>query len=183
MPNIVLDAAAGTISGLAVGGIQGPVITPGNLTQAMTLAVAQATTSGTSFDFTGIPAWAKRITGSIAGVGTNGASLLQIRIGSSGGIESTGYLGTSGSTAQFSSGFLPYEVWSAALVISGQFVLTLVSANTWAFSVSMGRSDSVGSGIGAGSKVLTGTLDRLRFTTVSGTDTFRVGSFNIMYEG
>jgi hypothetical protein len=34
----------------------------------------------------------------------------------------------------------------------------------------------------AGSKSLSATLDRIRITTVGGTDTFDAGSVNIMYE-
>jgi hypothetical protein len=34
-----------------------------------------------------------------------------------------------------------------------------------------------------GSKSLSAALDRVRLTTVNGTDTFDAGSVNIMYEG
>jgi hypothetical protein len=33
-----------------------------------------------------------------------------------------------------------------------------------------------------GSKALSGTLDRIRITTVNGTDTFDAGTINILYE-
>lgn len=33
-----------------------------------------------------------------------------------------------------------------------------------------------------GGKTLSGTLDRVRITTVNGTDTFDAGTINIMYE-
>ena len=46
---------------------------------------------------------------------------------------------------------------------------------------------SLGAGGGsyyvAGSKTLSGTLDRVRITTVGGTDTFDAGTINILYEG
>jgi hypothetical protein len=35
----------------------------------------------------------------------------------------------------------------------------------------------------SGSKTLSDTLDRVRLTTVNGTDTFDAGSVNIIYEG
>ena len=35
---------------------------------------------------------------------------------------------------------------------------------------------------GGGDVALSGTLDRVRITTVGGTDTFDAGSINIMYE-
>ena len=48
----------------------------------------------------------------------------------------------------------------------------------------MGISDDSGGGqVGAGTKTLSGTLDRVRITTTNGTDTFDAGSINIFYEG
>lgn len=35
----------------------------------------------------------------------------------------------------------------------------------------------------AGSKAISGALDRIRITTVNGTDTFDAGTINILYEG
>lgn len=39
-----------------------------------------------------------------------------------------------------------------------------------------------GSSVGGGNITLSGALDRVRITTVNGTDTFDAGSVNIMYE-
>ena len=49
-------------------------VTPAKLSQPYTLATAQASTSGTSIDFTGLPSWAKRITVIFSGLSTNGTS-------------------------------------------------------------------------------------------------------------
>jgi hypothetical protein len=74
---------------------------------ALTLATAKTTTSGTFVDFTGIPSWAKRITVMFNGVSTNGTSTFQIQVGTSAGVETTGYVSsvssitTSVSTAQW----------------------------------------------------------------------------------
>ena len=46
----------------------------------------------------------------------------------------------------------------------------------------IGRSDAAAGGNGAGSLSLGGTLDRVRITTVNGTDTFDAGKINILYE-
>lgn len=60
-------------------------------------------------------------------------------------------------------------------------IVTLVSGNTWVSSHCVARG---GGGVGGGkSPSLSGTLDRIRLTTVNGTDTFDAGSVNIMYEG
>ena len=58
---------------------------------AVTSGTAITTTSGTSHDFTSIPSWVKRITVMFSGVSTNGTSFVQIQLGDSGGIETTGY--------------------------------------------------------------------------------------------
>ena len=79
--NIVLDNAGGAAFQQIKGG-------------ALTLGTAQASTSGTAIDFTGIPSWVKRVTVMFNGVSTNGTSLVQIQLGTSGGVEATGYAAT-----------------------------------------------------------------------------------------
>lgn len=178
--NVVLDSATQTLTNKT---IQGGAIT------AMT---AQASTSGTSIDFTSIPSWVKRITVVFAGVSTNGASPLKIQFGDAGGFENTGYLGYSVYTgtssltngANFSSGFdLPFI--AAAALVNGTYIFSLVSAatNTWAGQGVFGRSDAVIGGFSAGSKALSGTLTQVRVTTGNGTDTFDAGTINVLYEG
>jgi hypothetical protein len=46
----------------------------------------------------------------------------------------------------------------------------------------LGRIDDGFDFGGGGNVTLSGVLDRLRITTVNGTDTFDAGSINIMYE-
>lgn len=151
-------------------------------------ATAQASTSGTSIDFTGIPSWAKRITVMFSGVSTNGTSPIIIQLGDSGGIETTGYVGWGtniGGASVTGGGYttgLPLNNTSvAANLYGGQIILSTLGSNSWAMSAALGAS-STGS-FGAGNKTLSDTLDRLRITTVNGTDTFDAGTINIMYEG
>jgi len=47
----------------------------------ITSMTAQASTSGTSIDFTSIPSWVKRVTVMYSGVSTNGTSNFLIQIG------------------------------------------------------------------------------------------------------
>lgn len=147
--------------------------------------------SGTSVDFTGIPSWAKRITVMFSGVSTNGVSAVQIQLGDSGGVEITNYLGalvrsgTGTAGANNSAGFLLEDGGAATVVRHGSIVITLLDSatNTWAAFGVIGRSDSANAYMQGGSKSLSATLDRVRITTVSGTDTFDAGTINIMYEG
>ena len=157
--------------------------------QRITQGTAVASTSGTSIDFTGLPAWVKKITVMFAGVSTNGTSPIQIQIGTSGGIQATSY--TSGawiantSNTNSTTGLLITAGGGAAYLWDGMAYLTLVNSSTgiWSFnSIFSGNTAGINS-IGGGAKTLSGTLDRVRVTTVNGTDTFDAGSINILYEG
>jgi hypothetical protein len=158
----------------------------------MTLATAQNSTSGTSIDFTGIPSWVKKITVMFNGVSTNGTSIVQVQIGS-GSISASGYASTasysnvSGAFTYATGGFIADVTNSAlvALLRSGFLQLVLVGSNTWIASgnISSGSVGQVTSCCAGNSPALSGTLDRVRITTVNGTDTFDAGSINILYEG
>jgi hypothetical protein len=195
---ITLNGTTGVVTpGATVGSITGILkATSGVVSQAvagsdygqLTLATAQ-TASGTAVDFTSIPSWAKRITVMFSGVSTNGSSNPLIQIGTSGGIQTTGYSSggwtsnTNNSTS--TTGFLLQGSQVTSYVMSGQAVLTLVDAATgiWAMSSILNGSSISGLGsIGGGNKTLSGTLDRLRITTVNGTDAFDAGTINISYE-
>ena len=147
-----------------------------------------ASTSGVSIDFTSIPSWVKRITVMFAGVSTNGSSPIQIQLGTSGGVQTTSY--TSGawiantSNGNSTTGLLITNGGSSTYLWDGMAYLTLVNSSTgiWSFnSIFSGNTSGINS-IGGGAKTLSGTLDRVRVTTVNGTDTFDAGSINILYE-
>jgi hypothetical protein len=147
--------------------------------------------SGTSVDFTGIPATAKRITVMLSGVSTSGTSNPLIQLGDSGGIETTGYLSqgiVSGATnivasASFTSGF-GINGANAGNLMYGHMVFTLSGANLWIGShvIGINSTGTIYCFTGGGSKTLSDTLDRIRITTVNGTDTFDAGTINIMWE-
>lgn len=150
---------------------------------------AQDTSTGaTAYDFTGIPSWAKRITVMFAGVSTNGTNNPLVQIGTSSGIESTGYVSTSASVTNAaattaSNNTTGFVMRSAAAVniISGQMSISLIGNNLWVSSHAA-KNDTNTTLAGSGDKTLAGILDRIRITTVGGTDTFDAGSVNIMWE-
>ena len=159
-------------------------------TGVITSGTAQATTSGTAIDFTGIPSWVKRITVMLNGVSVSGTSLKTLRLGTSGGVETSGYV--SGAAFGPSAGYLATSTSEFVLnvpnnstapdSIHGSVILTNLSGNIWTLQgVVYCPTYTVGNFI-AGSKTLTSTLDRIRLTTVNGTDTFDAGSVNILYE-
>jgi hypothetical protein len=152
----------------------------------LTSSTAQATTSGTSKDFTSIPSWVKRITVMFQGVSTSGTSNYLVQIGA-GSITATGYasaasgMDTGVASSTYTTGF-GIRVGTAAAVSSGSMILNLISSNVWSSNHTVVNSNSASSFIGGGSITLGGTLDRVRITTVNGTDTFDAGSVNILYE-
>jgi len=147
---------------------------------------AQASTSGTSIDFTSIPSWVKRITVMFSGVSTNGTSLVQFQLGA-GSVTTTGYIGSGGlyptnTGANSTTGMLIEAVGSASANRVGSMVIQNITGNTWVSSGVFGSNHAAIVTQGASSITLGGTLDRIRVTTVNGTDTFDAGSINIMYE-
>jgi hypothetical protein len=157
----------------------------------MVLATAQNTTSGTSIDFTVIPSWVKRVTVMFNGVSTNGSSALQIQIGS-GSFTTSGYIGyatrfgvaPNNVYTAMSAGFVTSDNLASTATRYGVFYLVNVSSNNWNLSGSHTNSANNGDTcLVNGTLSLSGTLDRVRITTVNGTDTFDAGSINILYEG
>lgn len=164
--------------------------TPGGAGTYTLSQASSGTVSGTitivGVDFYNIPSTAKRITVMYSGMSTNGTSIPQVQLGDSGGIETTGYTGTAYLSntlnSNMSTGLLTAASHSAAYVRSGHVVLTLISGTTWVATGMSGREDAADVTVMGGSKTLSATLDRVRFTTVNGTDTFDGGSINIMWE-
>ena len=144
-------------------------------------ATAQTSTSGTSIDFTDIPSWVNRITVLFNGVSTNGTRAYIIQVGDAGGIETSGYVGSFGSST-FTNGFGFANPGLASAVVHGQVTLCRVTGNTWSAFGGVALSTSAAQGTLGGSKSLSATLDRVRITTAGGTDAFDAGQINIFYE-
>jgi len=169
----------------ASGEITGATINGGTITSG----TAVASTSGTAIDFTGIPSWVKRITLMFNRVNTSGTSNIIVQLGA-GSFTATNYLsyscrlGGSGLAggANFTTGF-GISGNSASFLISGSASIALLGSNIWTANGFFAES-SGGNGLPFGGSIaLSGTLDRVRITTVSGLNTFVTGSINIMYEG
>jgi len=151
----------------------------------ITSGTAVASTSQTSIDFTSIPSWVKRITVMFNAISTTGTSNYQVQIGA-GSVTTSGY--TSGSTegtagAISTTGFTAFQSPVAARTYSGVMTITSITGNTWVYSSVLACvSNAQTATQAAGNIALGGTLDRVRITTVGGTDTFDAGSINILYE-
>jgi len=144
--------------------------------------------SGTTVDFTGIPSWVNSITVMLRGLSTNGTSYLLIQIGTSGGFTTSGYMSTSidvdnaggSSGADSTAGFVmknngPNNIFSGLMSISG------MGSNVWVSSHSM-KFTTTTACFGGGDVGLGGAIERVRITTVNGTDSFDAGTVNISYQ-
>ena len=155
---------------------------------AITSGTAVASTSGTSIDFTSIPTWVKRITVMLNGVSTSATSNIQIQIGA-GSVTTSGYTcyignidGTnSTSVTTATSGFIAKSGVGASALYNGVMVINLLTGNTWLSTNSTSGNSGVTT-FSNGSLALGGTLDRVRITTVNGTDTFDAGNINTLFE-
>jgi hypothetical protein len=151
----------------------------------LTSGTAVTSTSGTSIDFTSIPSWVKRITVMFNGVSTNGASNLWMQLGTSGGIVSSGYVGSAtyaGNLTAFSSSFVICNNMAASSNFSGHCVITNITGNTWVESGIIMRNDASGNGsTNAGYIALASALTTVRITSTT-PDTFDAGTINILYE-
>jgi len=153
---------------------------------ALVSGTAVASTSGTSIDFTSIPSWVKRITVLFNQVSLSGTSGFLIQLGDAGGVETTGYTSTvisdsGGTSTDSTSGFILVNAGLAASTSwKGALYLSLVNTNTFIGTSTLTRAS--GAQYASGVKDLSQTLDRVRITTINGTDTFDAGTINILYE-
>jgi hypothetical protein len=158
----------------------------------ITLGTPQNSTSGTSIDFTSIPAGTKHITIMLNGVSTNGTSVPIVQLGDSGGVETSGYsafgsLTGNATNSSFTSTTGFFIGASAAVnLIYGSVTLSLLDStnNVWSCGICIGINSSGTSFLlsGGGIKALSATLDRVRITATNGTDAFDAGSINIQYQ-
>ena len=176
-------------AGVTVGGVLLKNSLIGGVYRPITSATAQATTSGTSVEFTSIPSWVKRITFlfSAFSMSSTGNGLIQV---GSGSYSTSGYLascqvlsGGSSSQAATSTAGIILLINAGINLISGVCVLNLISSNTWLASGTFTYDGGLGTGsfISAKTPSLAGALDRIRMIS-TGADTFDSGTVNILYE-
>ena len=155
----------------------------------LTLGTEQATTSGTTIDFTSIPAGVKLIFITLEGVSLSGSAQLVIQLGDSGGFETSGYVAggalvqAGGAAVVATTAGFTVRLGAAAFAAHGQIVLTLSDSSnfTWICSHSLLVDSSDGdSSFGGGSKSLSAELTQIRLTH-SNSNTFDAGAANISY--
>lgn len=165
---------------------QNDALTAPEWSDAIVARAAQATTSGTAFDFTTVPAWVKRVTIRLNGVSLSGTDNFLVQLGVAAGFVTTGYTGGGfvstgggGSFTASTAGFL-IATNAAGEAHDGHMILTRAATTTdWLSSHTVGTVARMASGGGA--ITLAGPLTQVRLTR-TGTDTFDAGSVSIIYE-
>lgn len=155
-------------------------------TNQLTRATEQATTSGTTKDFTSIPSWANKVTVLLNGVSLAAGDDLLLRIGSgsfatTGYVSSTSLVSSGASTGASTAGFLLTTTATASENYTGAITLAKITGNTWVAAGNLARQNNTGMCVSAGRIALGGTLDRVRLTSVAAS-AFDAGSVNIQYE-
>ena len=160
----------------------------------ITLGTEVASTSGTAVTFTGIASGTKRITINLVGVSQGSASqTLQLQIGDSGGVETSGYTSIRHGVADESVstttratdcyGIFFQTGLQAADVVDGVVELMLEDSsgfqwNCWSM---VGKTNADAMFIQVGTKALSAELTQLKMFTNGGA-TFDLGAVNIMTE-
>jgi hypothetical protein len=193
--DLIYASAADTAAKLAIGTArQALTVNAGATAPAwanpITIGTEQASTSGTSIDFTGIPAGVRRITIMFVGVSTNGSAEPWVQLGDADGFEASGYTSTIAVLSNVNTVVVTDETnafqvstQGATVALTGTLVLCLEDAAqfTWMASGNFNRSDTVFNVV-AGSKSLSAELTQVRITTSNGSDAFDAGAININYE-
>lgn len=182
----VITGTGVTAGTYIVNQLTGTAGSTGTYTVSASQTVSSTTITTVAIDFTSIPSWAKRITVMLNGVSTSSTSALLIQVGS-GSVSTSGYTSVSQNVStgtSSSAGFLLNGSSAAAQTYTSVVPICLVSSNTWVTSgvLGIGSTATNITTFSGSSPALAGTLDRIRITTVNGTDTFDAGSINILYE-
>ncbi|MBB3297909.1 MULTISPECIES: hypothetical protein [unclassified Rhizobium] len=162
-----------------------------NITLGMTVASKVTLPSAASVDFTGIPSGVRRVSIDLDAISTNGTAGIVIQLGTSSGVETTGYTGGFANTSASGTGAQAGPTSSLELgipgaasdLITGRITLELIDAtnNKWLATGHAAAPAASRFHIMAGAKALAAVLDRIRLTT-TGSDTFDAGSATITWE-
>ena len=183
---ITLPDVAGELltsdSSLASGKLTGalPAISGAALTGIVTgreYATAVATTSGTAFDFTGIPAGVNQVTVYFVAVACSGGSGSFVQLGTGAGFTTSGYqsmIFRTPSTNSFAT--TGFSILSGGNAVNGRMTLirNTASGYIWTNTLAVGTTNGSFSVFGAGQVNIGAELTQLRLKS----DTANLGSFS-----
>lgn len=142
--------------------------------------------AGSNHDVTGIPANATELFITIAGVSGSSNATLEVQLGDSGGIETTGYTGVvsdTGASSTLLSTLTGFRLDNVAVNASNNRFYTIHmvrrTANTWNFTAQGGDNSGGRVSFTTGYKTLTTGLTTLRFLLSAGN--FDAGTIAVHY--
>lgn len=139
----------------------------------------QATSSGTTFDFSSIPSWVTHLEIIFAGNSLSGTDHFLIQLGDAGGLENSGYVSSAelgGAVSTSTAGFVVHNS-GAANVHNGVITIDKIGGTTWVAAGVVRNASSTG-GTASGTKTLTEALDRVR-VLATGANTFDAGNIAV----
>ena len=149
----------------------------------MYLSTPQAANS-TSILFTDVPVWAKKITIMFQGVSMSVDTRdIRIRLGTSGGIISTGYISSSSNQAgTVTNETINFHIdnLGTGQVASGHYTITKFDSSTY---IGSGVQKHSSSALRYSAGELTGVSGIIDRVEISAAEAFDAGQINILYEG
>ena len=194
--NVLLGNGTSALQVVAPG-TSGNVLTSNGTTWAstapsaagFTLGTPLATTSGTSKEYTALPAGVKMVVISYNQVRFSGTAYMSVQLGTSSAYETSAYIqggfniyntaiNSYTASTEFVTAYLPGGPYA-----SGNVILSLLDAtnNIWALSGNVYNSGSTYMTLSAGRVILSGALYKIKFFDGAGGNSFNGGSLNIMY--
>ena len=154
-----------------------------------TLATPQTPTSGTTLTLSGIPSGSTMVVINLSNLTFSGGTSLDIQLGDSGGIETSGYLSAAGNLSLTSSGVQDgssewiFHDLSTSDGWNGHMILTLTDSSNNLWTCWGGaKKGSESMALTAGSKTLSSELTQIIFKSRDGSATFASGTINLMYQ-
>lgn len=152
----------------------------------LTFAPAEATTSGTAFDFGSIPPGVSEVEVVARDCAFVGADSILIQLGTSGGFQTTGYSGHSyvfvagSNAAGGSTAGIRVTEGAAGRPFTGSVRFVRTAGNSWVATISGGNPTGALAFAGGGQVALSGELTQVRVTR-AGASSFNSGSVTVGY--
>lgn len=191
---VLIGAGTSAVTSVAPG-TSGNVLTSNGTAWVSTTPITftgGTTTTGNTIFTISVPSTVKRVTLMLTGVQTaSGNSIPMVRLGSSGGLTTTGYAGQAGGFAPVgatgvttsSNGILLQNAYVSGNPLYGTIVCTSLGfSNYWLITGNLSNTGMTVSIVVAYGVTLSGAMTQISLSTASGADTFNSGTIGVAYE-
>jgi hypothetical protein len=149
--------------------------------RVLTFSANTATTSGTAFDFTGLPSTVREIEIYWQNVSLSDASDPAVQLIVSGSPVTSGYQSSSSSAGADSTSTAGFHMYSDGTARYHTGIMRIVKAASGVWVESHSGANGGGDHSGGGYISGVGTVDGIRVTRVNGSGTFDLGNVSISY--